>query len=167
MEYVYIALLVIRFIIDYRTVLTLGYAYELATIIFAYIIIRYFVIDLGFQGFTKTVKIKDLKPEMCLAEGICKTGNKEAEYEKKRIMFLSTIQAMSERGKAKFIHETSFDGLTRKDVGKIKKLRKDGKILFDEIMIHTTTPFAFFLFIGILLTILLQTNFITYIKTII
>lgn len=166
MEYAYVFLVILRLILDYRTVFTLGYLYELISIIFAFVIVRYFVIDLGFHGFTVPKKIKDLKPGMCLAEGIAESKEKDVNYEKKRIVFFSFIQAMSEKRKVKFIHNVSFDGLSKKDVEEIKKLRREGKILFDEVMVHVSTPFAVFLLIGIVLTILLQTNFVIYLRNI-
>jgi len=166
LEYAYVFLVIIRLILDYRTVFTLGYLYELISIIFAFVIVRYFVIDLGFHGFTLPKKIEDLKPGMCLAEGIAESEEKGVNYEKKRIIFFSLPQALMEKRKVKFIHGVSFDGLSKKDVEKIKKLRKDGKIPFDEIMVHVSTPFAVFLFIGIVLTIILQTNFVTYLRII-
>ena len=164
MEYAYVFLVILRLILDYRSVFTLGYLYELISIIFAFVIIRYFVIDLGFHGFTVLKKIKDLKPGMCLAEGITESDEKSVNYEKRRMSFFSLPQALMEKRRIKFIHSVSFDGLTKEDVKKIKKLRKDGKIPFDDIMVHVSTPFAVFLFIGIILTILLQTNFVTYLK---
>lgn len=166
MEYVYVFLVVLRLVVDYRNVFTLGYLYELLSIIFAFVIVRYFIIDLGFRGFTVPKKIKDLKPGMCLAEGIAESREKDVNYEKKRIVFFSLPQAMMEKRRVKFIHRVSFDGLTKRDVEKIKKLRKEGKIPFNEIMVHVSTPFAVFLFMGIVLTILLQTNFVTYLTSI-
>jgi hypothetical protein len=166
MEYVYVFLVILRLILDYQTVLTLGYWYELVSIIFAFIIVRYFVIDLGFYGFTVPKKIEDLEPGMCLAEGIAESKEKDVNFEKKKLIYFSELQALIERGKVRFIHSVSFDGLTEKDVEKIKKLRKEGKIPFDDVMVHVKTPFALFLFLGILLTILLQTNFVVYLKNI-
>jgi preflagellin peptidase FlaK len=164
MEYVYLFLLVLRLILDYRSVFTIGYAYELLGIVFAFVILRYFVIDLGFHGFTVPKKIDDLEPGMCLAEGIATSQEPGVKYEKKRLIYFSEIQALMERGRVKFIHSVSFSGLNKEDVEKIKKLRKNGDIPFDEVMIHVKTPFASFLFLGIVLTILLQTNFVAFIK---
>jgi uncharacterized protein YfeS len=89
-------------------------------------------------------------------------GDNGVNYEKKKIMFFSFPQALMEKRKMKFIHCVSLNGLSKKDVGKIKKLRRDGKILFDEVMVHVSTPFAIFLFIGIILTVILETNFVVY-----
>lgn len=164
LEYLYVFLAVTRLIIDYRTVFTFGYSYEFLALIFAFIIVRYFVIDLGFLGFTTPKKIKDLEPGMCLAEGIAESKEKGVNFEKRRIIQFSLLQSMTEKRKVKFIHGISFDGLTKDDVKKIKKLRKSGKIPFDEVMIHTSTPFAFFLLVGAVLTITLQANFVTYLQ---
>jgi len=164
MEYVYVFLAALRLVIDYRAVFTFGYVYELVVIIFAYIVLRYFIIDLGFYGFTVPKKIEDLKPGMCLAEGIAESKQGGVNFEKRRLLFFSILQALMERGKVKYIHNISFEGLSQEDVEKIKKLRKDGKIPFDEVMVHVNTPFAVFLFVGIILTVTLQTNFILYLK---
>jgi hypothetical protein len=166
LEYAYVFLVILRLVLDYRTVFTFGYLYELVSIIFAFVIVRYFVIDLGFHGFTSPKKIKDLEPGMCLAEGIAESRERGVNYEKKKIIFFSMPQALMEKRRVKFIHNVSFDGLSKKDVKKIKKLRNEGKIPFDEVMIHVSTPFAVFLLIGIVLTIILQTNFVVYLRNI-
>lgn len=164
MEYLYVFLVILRLILDYRTVFTFGYLYDLLSIFFAYVVIRYFIIDLGFRGFTVKKKIEDLESGMCLAEGIIKSKKRGVNYEKRGMMFFSFPQALMEKRRIKYIHNVSFDGLSKKDVEKIKKLRKEGKIPFDELMVQVSTPVAVFLFVGIVLTIILQTNFVTYIK---
>jgi hypothetical protein len=76
MEYLYMFLVILRLIVDYRTVLTLGYLYEIISMVFAFVIIRYFIIDLGFHGFTVPKKIVELEPGMCPAEGIMASTTK-------------------------------------------------------------------------------------------
>jgi Flp pilus assembly protein protease CpaA len=164
LEYLYLFLALVRLFLDYRNVLTLNYMYYMFTLLFSFLIVRFFVIDLGFKGYTIKKRVEDLEPGMCLAEGIRekKIGD-NVEYEKERLAPFEITQALKDRTK-NFIHNTSFDGLTKEDVKKIKKLREEGKINFSDILIHTITPFALFLFLGILMTVLLKTNFVTYIR---
>jgi len=165
LEYTYIILAVIRILIDYRNVLTFGFAYYLFSLLFIFMVLRSFVTELGFGMHTLRKKIEDLKPGMCLAEGIREERDGETvKYEKEGITQFTIMGALKDRGKKKFIHNMSFGGLTKKDVERIKRLRKEGKIRFDDILVHTITPFALFLFYGILLTIFLKTNFVFYLK---
>lgn len=167
LEYLYIILAVVRIITDYRAVFSYAYLYYLLTLLLSFLILRYFVIDLGFRRYTFKKKIKDLKPGICLAEGIYKTKDGDKiEYDKRRIAQFSVVSGLSDRGKD-FIHGVTFDGLTRKEVDMIKKLKKEGKLHFDEVLVHTITPFALFLFIGVLITVLLGTSFIQYIRMIV
>ena len=60
------------------------------------------------------------------------------------------------------LFEPSSDGLTKEDVLKIKWLHKHKKVEFNKIKIYQTLPFAPFLFLGALLTILFGESFITF-----
>ncbi|UCC91308.1 MAG: hypothetical protein JSV39_03255 [Candidatus Aenigmatarchaeota archaeon] len=165
LEYLYIAVAVIRIIVDYRTVFTLNYVYYLVSLLFIFLILRYFVIDLGFKRYTVKKRIEELKPGMCPAEGIKKIKHgKTVKYEKEKLTQFTIIQALKDRSSKKFIHNLSFEGLTREEVGRIKRLKKEGKLEFDHILVHTITPFALFLFLGILMTVFLKTNFVIYLS---
>jgi len=164
LEYTYIIVAVIRILVDYRSVFTFGFAYYLLSILLVFMVFRSFVLELSFSKNTVRRKIGDLKPGMQLAEGISEKGHgKKAGYEKVEFKQFTFIGDLKERTQKKFIHNMSFGGLTEDDVKKIKRLRKDGKIPFDDILVHIVMPFALFLFLGVLLTVFLRTNFVTYI----
>ena len=167
LELTFIVTAVIRLLVDYRNVFTFGFLYYLVTVLLAFVIFRYFVVELGFKGYTYSKKISELKPGDCLAEVIVekKRGGK-IEYGKGGIKQFSIPQILKERISKKYIHNISFEGLSKRDVEKIKRLRKEGKIKFDEILVHTSMPFAFFLFLGVLMTIFFNGSFVAFLKTI-
>jgi prepilin signal peptidase PulO-like enzyme (type II secretory pathway) len=69
--------------------------------------------------------------------------------------------------KYNFLIKPKSKGLNRKDLKIIKKLYREKKIDFDNLLIQQTLPFAPFIFIGLLLTILFQGNCLIFIKTLI
>ena len=52
------------------------------------------------------------------------------------------------------------EGLTKNEVRKIKGLQNKGKLAFSTIRVHQTLPFAPFMFIGALLTLLAKGSFL-------
>ncbi|NIO20601.1 MAG: hypothetical protein GTN76_07655 [Candidatus Aenigmarchaeota archaeon] len=168
LELTFIAAAVIRLLIDYRNVFTLGYLYYLVAVLVAFVIFRYFVIELGFKGYTVKKKISELETGMCLAEGIIENKvDQKVGYEKKKITQFSIPQILSEKITKNYIHSISFEGLSKNDVKKIKRLRKEGKIKFNEILVHMSMPFAFFLFLGILMTIFFNGSFMAFLRMLI
>lgn len=151
MEYLYIILVVLRLVLDFRTVFTYDFLTQLVLILFVFLFFRFFVLRMGFKMNVKKVRIKDLKNGMETAEGIIKIGGK---YEKIPLFQVSFYDFMVQK-KRKFIHSKT---LNEDDIKKIKKLRRDGKIPFEEMLIHQSMPFAIFLFIGFLLTLFFKTD---------
>jgi len=153
LEVIFVVAAVVRLVIDYRNVFTFAYLYYLVTVLLAFVIFRYFVVELGFRGYTIKKKLEELRPGMCLAEGIVENEKDgRIEYGKEKIAHFSIPQILKERMMKKYIHTVSFEGLTEDDVKRILKLRREGKIKFDEVLVHTSMPFAFFLFLGVLMT---------------
>ncbi len=166
LEVIFVVAAVVRLLVDYRNVFTFAYLYHLITVLLAFVIFRYFVVELGFRGYTVKKKIEELRPGMCLAEGIVENERDgRIEYGKERITHFSIPQILKERITKKYIHTVSFEGLTEDDVRRILKLRREGKIKFDEILVHTTMPFAFFLFLGVLMTIFFKGSFVNFLKS--
>ncbi|UCG95300.1 MAG: hypothetical protein JSV92_04640 [archaeon] len=153
-EILFVVLAILRIILDFRNVYTAGFLAQLAMIVLLFLFFRYFVLRLGFKINTRKIKIKDLKPGMDLAEGIRKGRGKKITYEKIPL-FQATFYDFLLQKKEKFIHSKE---LTEEDIKKIRKIRKD--LPFDSILVHQPMPFAVFLFVGFLLTLLFETNFI-------
>ncbi len=153
LEFLYVFLAILRIIIDFKNVFTLSFIYQLLIIVFVFIFFRFFILKLGFKLNVKEVDIDKLKPGMEMAEGIIKT---DGEYFKKKLFQASFYDFLIQK-KEKLIHSKI---LTKKDIRKISNLKKESKIKFSSILVHTHMPFAIFIFIGFILTILLQGNFI-------
>lgn len=130
---------------------------DLGLIVLIILSIRILLI-LGFSVFTKDVKIKDLKPGMVPAEIVYEEDSK---YHKKDFFYAVFLWYIYEKikDKKKYLFEPMDDGLTRQDIFKLNKFRS--KFDFDSLRIQSTIPFATFIFLGVLLTILFKGNFIT------
>ena len=151
---------IIRIIIDYRNIYTAAFLYRFAVSVFIFLVFRFFILHIAYHSYTKSVKINKLKEGMILAEGIVKR-NKKIE----KISFLQTslIQTLQQR-KERYIH--SLGELTKEDIEKIKKLKKEKKIDFNEILVFQKQPFAIFLLLGYILTLLFHGSFVNWIKVI-
>lgn len=154
MEYVYVLLVILRVVLDYRTVFSLNFLKNLIIIVVVFIFFRFFILRLTFDISVKKVKIRNLKPGMEVAEGIKKTGEKR--YAKIKLIQMSFYDFLAQR-KEKFIHSKT---LTREDVKNIKRLRRIGEIPFESILVHQSILFGIFLYIGYVITFLLRTDFI-------
>jgi len=164
LEILYIILVVLRIILDFRNIFTVRFAFDTFLIIFIYLFFRFFILRLVFRVNTKSVKIDDLEEGMRPAEGIVKKQGKNIiTYEKIKLFHFDYVDFLFQK-KKKIIHSMSDDGLTLGDVKKIKYMKSKGKLPFDEILVHKAIPFAIFLLIGFIITILLKGNFITTLK---
>jgi len=140
-----IALCIVRLLLD-KSVYTMNFWQEFLYF-FLFLSIFRSVINLGVNSFSKEVSIKNLKPGMLLAERIVKKGKK---YVKKKNQSLFNL----EKG---FIEEEA-EGLTEEDIKKIKKTN------IKKIKIKQTIPFAPFIFLGVLLTLIAKGNILILVR---
>ncbi|MEM4662730.1 MAG: prepilin peptidase [Candidatus Diapherotrites archaeon] len=160
LELLFFALAVLRVVLDYKNVYTIAFMINFTKLILVFLFFRFFIIYLAFKLYTKSVPIKKLKPGMCPAEMILQ---KRDGFE--RVSFLNSgIFTFGNEDRGKIIH--SIDCLSEDDVKKIKKLRREKKIPFDDMLINFTQPFAIFIVLGYALTVLLGTNFVIFIPNI-
>ncbi|MBI2134884.1 hypothetical protein HYU09_02760 [Candidatus Woesearchaeota archaeon] len=127
--------------------------YALVSLLFLFI--RYFILNLSFELFSYPIYIENLKPGMVIAENFSK---EKSTYKKKKIAPLGFMSLLMERSEGKLLLSSLSEGLTKKDIGKIKKLHSKGFIKDHSIRIFQTIPFAPFIFIGVLLTLLSKGN---------
>jgi len=153
MEYLYTILVVLRIILDYKTVFTLNFFINFITIILVFLFFRFFILKLAFEMDVEKIKIKNLKEGMETAEGIKKIGKK---YKKIKLLQISFYDFFSQK-KENFIHSKT---LTEEDIKKIKNLKQTGKISFDMILVHKPILFAIFLYFGFIITLIIRTDFI-------
>jgi len=144
---------VLRLIFD-KTALSLPSLQFLFILWISFIILRFFVLYMGFDLLSKHVDIKLLKKGMIPAE---KVYIEDGKYKKEGILHFSLISYMQEKTKKRdYLFDSTAEGLTEKDVEKLKKL--EDKLGFEHLRVAQTMPFAPYLFIGTLLTLLFQGN---------
>jgi len=148
-----ITLSLIALFFDYERIFTLAFLQSFIIILFLFIFIRYFILNLAFELFSYPVYIENLKPGMVIAENFLKD---EGTYKKKRINPLSFLSSLMESSEGKLLFSTYSEGFTEKDIDKIKALHRHGSIKEHTIRIFQTIPFAPFIFFGVVLTIVFK-----------
>jgi len=129
-------------------------------IIFIFVLVRFFLIGLSYEAFTKPIPFKSLKPGMVAAEIILKKGK---IYKKEKVQYgFHRGMPMQEMN---YLFKPSSVGLTKVDIKHIKSLSTKMKI--NDLRIQETISFAPFLFIGALLQLFLNGNVVTYIGVLI
>ncbi|MBD3202664.1 hypothetical protein GF327_00055 [Candidatus Woesearchaeota archaeon] len=151
----------IRLIIEYETILKLSFLYYFTGQLLFFLILRYFILNLGHYAFSKKIYIENLIPGMCLAEDITE---KQGKYEKKKEVSISFLQQIFDMIEKKSILENRLK-LTKNDVKTIKTLHSKGKIKDHIILIYEKIHFALFMFIGVLLTLFFRGNMLIPLKT--
>ncbi len=112
------------------------------------------------------MKFNNLEPGIRPAEGILEKREDTGIYEKIKLIHFDYIDFLFQK-KKKFIHSVSDEGLTSKDVEKIKEMRAKGELPFNEILIYRAVPLAVFLLLGFVITVLLKGNFVDLLKILI
>jgi len=130
---------IMRFLFD-KSVFTL-YFWKEFMFLFVFLSLFKVITALGVETFSKEISVNHLKPGMLLAEMIIKKGKK---YEKKIKQELFSLEKS-------FIEEEA-EGITEADIKKIKKTD------IKSIKIKQTIPFAPFIFLGVLLTLIAKGN---------
>jgi len=115
---------------------------------------------IGSDIFSKKIKVEELKPGMILEETIY--SGKNGKF--KAVKLQKFIGIEKKDVKKVLVLEQPAEGLTEKDIQIIKRLHKEGKLEFKEILIRQTLPFAPFMFFGFILTWLAKGNFLLLFK---
>lgn len=150
---VVLGIAILRLFFD-KTVYSLSHLQFLFFIWILFIILRFFFLYLGYSILTKNVDIKLLKKGVIPAE---KVYFEKGKYKKESMLYFSLFSYLYEKiKKRKYLFEPKAEGLSKKDVKKLKKLEK--KLGFEHLRVHQSMSFAPFMFAGTLLTILFQGN---------
>jgi prepilin signal peptidase PulO-like enzyme (type II secretory pathway) len=146
---------IIRIFLNTHYLLSWQFLVPFVLTVLGYSATRLFLFDLS-DSFTEEVNIYKLKEGMIPAEAITRQGLKEniKEYEisgfkDELAFFLKTRQ-----------------GITKEEIEHIKKAHLAGKMHFNELKVKQTIPFAPFLFLGTLITIICQGNAIIFLRAI-
>lgn len=151
---------VLRLFFDH-SVFTPSFLINFLILVLAFVIIRFFVLSMGFYCFTKEMDTKLLKPGMLPAETVFK---EKGEYRKQEIIFYSLFGYLEEKSKNKeYLIGPASEGLTEKDIKELRKLEKQPG--FEHLRVQQTIPFAPYLFLGVILTIIFKGNvFISFLS---
>ena len=158
--HIFIVIALLRLVFD-RSIFSFEFLKDFSLLLLFFLIIRFFVLTLSYFFFTKPVYVEDLKPDMALADRIYK---KRSRYVKEENIIVSIFAALYYTKKTKPLFTKP---LTEKDVKLLKKLHSGGKFKPHEVRIHEVVPFALHMFIGALLTISCQGNFLLAIRMLI
>ncbi len=160
-----LAITLMRFIFDFKNILSVATLLDILKTFVTFFILRYFLLNLSSRFFAMPVKIKELKPGMMLTEDFYK---EKGEIKKRKgFMPISYLSGVFQMARRKDNVVSASETLTKEDIEKIKKLHASGKIKERAVYIYQTVPFAPFLFLGVLLTLIFRGNFIIGLKILI
>jgi len=103
------------------TILQAEFLSRFLLILLAMLLLRFFVLYLGFSAFGRRVEIKNLKQGMVLLEGVYE---KKGCLEKKKLFFPSIINAMQDI-KTNYVFNLSPKGLTPKNLALLREKNKN------------------------------------------
>lgn len=146
---------ILRLILD-ASIYSYSFVKEFLLVLMVFILLRFFIIRMGFHFLTKEIDIGLLKEGMIPAEAIY---IKNSKYKKQSLILFSIFDYFQEVASEKNYLFDPSQPLTEQDINKILGLRK--KLGFEHLKIQQTLPFAPFLFLGVLLTLLAQGNLIS------
>jgi len=152
-----IVLSALRIIFDFQYVFTYQFLAEF--VLFSVLLVLiFFVLMFSIKKVTSIVDVKKLKPGMLLADYVYLEKGKYKKMDEMEMFEMISKGAIKESDLLKI--GVGGDGLSEEDIRKIEKLRKGRKLDFPNIRIAQTLPFAPFLFLGVLLTVIAGGNFL-------
>ncbi len=154
-------LAILRLIFD-RNIFSVDFLVNFAIILISMILLRFFIINLGAIVFSKNVHFNELKPRSILAQIPIK------EKDKIKMMPFSQIDLLgylTNKFKKKPIIKYDFShGLTKENIEELKYLYNKKNINFNTIRVFTTIPFAPFVFLGVIITLISHGDIVVYLK---
>ncbi|NYZ78837.1 hypothetical protein H0N99_01685 [Candidatus Micrarchaeota archaeon] len=143
-----IPLVILRILIDYKTMSSYAFMSQLIILFILFVGVVNFITSLGSFRFSERIKIMNLKSSAYCAEKIVRRGE-----------FYEASLAPKEDEQ---LLDLNYENLTDKDIKKLNLLYKNCKLKCDELTIRQTIPFAPFLFLGVLLTLLIRGDVVAY-----
>jgi peptidase A24-like protein len=157
--HILVIICIFRLIFD-KHVYSLEFFKRFVLLVFIVLVFRSFFLKLGKMVYTKKIKVKDIKKGMILEDTIYKTGKKYKIDSEENIIKKEIEEKKSFNGKIVYFKHTG-DGLDDFDIKKIKKLNEQNKLNFKFVNINKITPFAQYMFFGVLFTLFFKGNIIT------
>jgi len=145
-------------IFDYPSLLHLEFWIFFIILLLTFVFLRFFILHLGFKGFGTKVQVEKLKPGMVPMDIVIKEG----KYYSVRKGFYPSIFQVLDHSINKLVINTGTQGLSNEDISNLQKWKKEKTLSRDSLTIQGTMPFAPFIFLGVLITFILQGDFIYY-----
>jgi hypothetical protein len=152
-----VLLSIVRILFSFHSIINLVFIKNFVIMISVFQGLRALLLFLVEFSFTESININNLKAGMTLGERIVKSG---INYTKKHETFINISDILSST-KNQLLDEINLK-LTEDDVKKIQKLNINKKLSFKEIKIVKNIPFAPFLFIGVIVTYLMEGSLLYY-----
>ena len=153
-----IIICILRLVLD-RSIYSSQFLKEFALFLLILIVFKTFFVELGKIVFSEKVKVKNLKKGMVLLDKIYKDkSNYKIERKNVSEKRMRTKNTPKQRN---YVFKQTGDGLTKQDIKKIKKLYTQKKLNFSNLSINKITPFAHYMFIGVLITLFFRGNFLS------
>jgi len=142
---------IIRVFLNKDYIISIPFVKSFLLITAGFIIVVVFINGMG-KLYYDRVSIYRLRPGMQLLQAVLKNGMSLDidEAEPRRMLFRQGLQ-----------------GLTEDNVNMIKKAHRKGKLHFNELKVQQTIPFAPFMFLGAMMTVICQGNVILFVKALI
>lgn len=144
-SYIGLLLSLARLLFD-SSIYSFQFIYKFAVLVFLFLIIRLFVLSMSSKLFSKELKFNQLKEGMVPAEIVYSFKGKY--YKKPRRL---SIMGFKKKKIGKLLFK-NYNGLAKDDINRLKSLQK--RLPFKTLRVQTTIPFAPFIFLGVLLTII-------------
>ena len=153
---------ILRVTFDFGTLSSWDFWLNYIIMLLVLLILRFYLLGLSYELFSKELYIEDLKSGMILAEEIYKVNSNE--YKKRRFVPISFIGALLKRASNNSVVASAGDGLSRKEANFIKRIHSKGFLKDHTIRVYETMPFAVFMFSGAILTFLLGCDIVIFLR---
>lgn len=156
-----IVIAVIGLVFDPGRIFTAQFLQHFLIVLLLFLLLRHFLLNLAFEVFTTPVDVENLQEGMVAAENYTKE-KRRWHYQKIRMPSLALLSAFLDPPKTTLLLPRAPAGLSEEDVEKVKRYHSKGRIREHTLRIFQTVPFAPFMFLGVLLTILLESGIVPF-----
>ncbi len=156
---------IVRVFVQGTTAFSLHSLYNFALMLLTFLALRFYLIGISYELFSKEIKISEIKEGMIPAEDIIQT--RPDCFEKRTFLRFSLIGAMMIKGAFNSVFSYVGDGMTKKDIKKIKSIHNKGFLKEDKIRVFEALPFAPFMFFGCLLIVIFGADIIILFRALI
>jgi len=160
-----VVLCILRVIFDFKNYASLEYLWNFILVMVLLLILRFYLLTLSYEVFSKDIFIESLKRGMIPAEDVYKVA--KVHFRKRRFAYFSFLEALLRKSQETSLFNRLGDGLTDNEVAMVKKAHSRGYLREHTIRIYQTLPFAPFMFVGAMLTLFLKTDIAMFVRIII